>query len=197
MAVALAAMWGGGPTADALELCVREKDSGEGGIRSGALVRVRDACNENELRVTTGEPVAAASHAVWQDADGKLVGPYSSGELLHADGERVFRLDVSRTTGQLWREPYPPTMAFYTSTDCTGTPLLRPETSPVYVKAFTLADSGMSAYYPPTTAGMQTVNSVWDDVFFVCTPLTLSLAVAPPSVLDLSDFREPFTLALR
>ena len=153
-------------------------------------------------RSPSGAPTASGSstsslHPIWQDADGKTVGPYSSGELLLGREDRVFRLDVSGATGLLWREPYPPTLAFYASSDCSGPPLLRPEPSPVYVKAFTLRDSGMSAYYPPATASPQAILSVWDDVFFVCTPVSLSLPVGPPQVLDLSEFREPFALALR
>jgi hypothetical protein len=197
VAVALAAMLGVGSAADALEFCVKEKDAAEGGVRSGALVRVRELCSENERRVSPGEPAGTGAHAVWRDADGKLVGPYSSGELLHGEGEQVFRLDVSRSTGLLWRESFPPTMAFYASTDCSGTPLLRPESSPVYIKAFTLAGSGMVAYYPPPTANPAAIGSVWDDVFFVCMPIALTLPVGPPKVLDLSEFREPFSLALR
>jgi hypothetical protein len=87
-------------------------------------------------------------------------------------------------------------LAFYESADCSGPPLLHPAEAPVFTEAFTLAGSGMTAFYAPETGVPTTVRSAWDDIFFFCAPVSLTLTVGEPQVLDLSSFREPFTLAM-
>jgi hypothetical protein len=143
-----------------------------------------------------GERGAAPKHALWKDADGKVVGTYLPGELMHQSDGRVFRLEIDRATGSLWRQRHPPVLAFYESSDCSGTPLFLPSEAPVFTEAFTLADSGMTAFYAPETGTPTEVRSVWDDVFFFCTPMTHTLTVGAPEVLDLSSYREPFSLAM-
>jgi hypothetical protein len=137
-----------------------------------------------------------APQAVWRDADGKLVGPYSGGEVLHQRNGRVFRLRIDRATGRLRRDDYPPVMAFYESSDCSGVPLFRPAGVLTLTEAFPLTQSGTSAYYADEDGSARATHSFWDDVFFTCTAHSLTLDVAPPKTLDLSGFREPFTLAI-
>jgi hypothetical protein len=191
----LAMIVGVATAAEAVELCVRWKEAA-GEIRSGALVRARESCHENERRLAVSERHAAPMHPLWKDSQGRVVGTYSAGELLHESGGRVFRLQVDRFTGALTRGTYPPVLAFYESRDCTGPVLLRPVTNPVVNEAFVLAGSGMTAYYPAETGVPLAVHSFWDDVFFACYPAAITLPVAPPRALDLGAFQEPFALAM-
>jgi hypothetical protein len=195
MALALAWTFCLGTAAEAFELCVRWKEE-DSGVRAGTLVRVRETCNENERRLEVSGRPAEAVQPVWKDGSGKLVGAYSAGELLHENEGRVFRLQIDRVTGALVRSDRPPVLAFFESSDCSGPLLLRPVVDPVVNEAFVLAGSGMVAYYPAESGSSVAVRSFWDDVFFACYPASITLPVAPPQTLDLTQFQEPFALAL-
>lgn len=192
---ALVMIVGVATAAEALELCVRWKQA-EGEVKSGALVRVRESCNENERPLDVSERRMEPMHPLWKDAAGRIVGTYSAGELLHESGGRVFRLQVDRFTGALTRGTYPPVLTFYESANCSGPPLLRPAPSPVVNEAFVLVGSGMTAYYAAESGPPVAVHSFWDDVFFACYPASITLPVAPPRSLDLTAYQEPFALAL-
>jgi hypothetical protein len=197
VSVALATLLSMASEAVALELCARVRDAEDGEVRTGSLVRVRESCNDSELRLDPEEMAPAApAHAVWRDAADRVVGPYSAGEILLQEEGRVFRLDVDPETGDFLRDDHPPSFAFYEAAECQGTPLLPPAPRPVITKAFVLTHSGMKAFFLPEEGVPTVVRSFWDGAFLMCTPLSLTVTAAPAAVLDLSSFQEPFRLAL-
>ena len=174
-------------------------------VKNGNLriVGPSDSCKSNETALDWPKGAGGGSGLVLKDANGTVIGPYDAAGhtvfLSSPDGPVYVSVDSTGFQG------VSSIIFYYTSTDCSGPGLLRPQGDLIRFPAGSL-QGGL--YYYPSSGTTMTINSLdsrpltsvqcgGGGVFIppdrCCYQIVFSASFAsPPQPLDISGFVPPF-----